>query len=273
MIKPSAILLGAKPASVLALSIMLDKGWDVKYVVASDSDNDWINGPKLAEYASSKGIEVVKQNELPVDTQVDFVISYMHRFLVKEGVLSMAKKAALNFHAAPLPEYGGWAFYNMAILEQADEYGCTCHYMDNNFDTGPLLKVRKFKINHKLETAFSLEQKAQAEMICLFYDFCKLAEKNTALPIQHQEKSKMRYLSGKEFQVLKQIPKNADKETIDRYARAFWYPPYQCAFLTVNGEKAEIVPQIAKEHIATLLHHNDYENLTAFLKNYEQRNK
>jgi methionyl-tRNA formyltransferase len=45
------------------------------------------------------------------------------------------------------------AFYNLAILENAEEYGCTCHYVDNNFDTGALLKINTFKVNSQYETA------------------------------------------------------------------------------------------------------------------------
>ncbi len=96
---------------------------------------------------------------------MDFVISYMYRHLVKGDVIAMAKQAAVNFHAGPLPAYGGWAFYNVAILENASEYGCTCHYMDEGFDTGPIFKVRNFPINTSLETACSLERKTQREMI------------------------------------------------------------------------------------------------------------
>ena len=55
----------------------------------------------------------------------------------------------------------------VAILEDSPEYGCTCHIMDENFDSGPLVKVRRFAINPREETALSLE-KSSTEMILLF---------------------------------------------------------------------------------------------------------
>jgi methionyl-tRNA formyltransferase len=101
--------------------------------------------------------------------------------------------------------------------------------MDNNFDTGPLLKVRRFPIDASRETAYSLEQKTQTEMVRLFIDYCELAESGEALPCEPQESHRMRYLRREEFDALKTIPPHADAETIERYARAFWYPPYACA--------------------------------------------
>jgi len=257
MAKPSAVLMGSKPGSVVALSMMLRRGWDVKYVVVSRKHSyPWIAGETLEESAQSHGLQVCTQAELP-DTPVDFVISYMFRYLVKSHVLKMARRAALNFHAGPLPEYGGWAFYNLAILEKARQYGCTCHYMDDGFDTGPLCKVRRFPIDPAQETAYSLERLAQQEMTRLFVDFCLLAERGQALPREPQDREKMRYLSQQEFEKLKQIPADADAETIDRHARAFWYPPYECAYTVQDTTKIEVIPSIAKEQIAAHLHADD----------------
>ncbi len=267
--KPSAILMGSKPGSVVVLSILLERGWNVKYVVVSKNHSyPWIAGKTLTELAAEKALKVVTQKELPNNENADFVISYMYRYKVNEKVINMALRAAVNFHAGPLPEFGGWAFYNIAILENSKEYGCTCHYMDNNFDTGPLFKVNRFPINASKETAASLERKAQEEMIRLFVEFCEIAESGKELPLEKQQKEKMRYLNHEEFEKLKEIPVNADEETIDRYARAFWYPPYDCAYTKLNGNKVEVIPYIVKEGIAASLHSNDLEDLLSASKNY-----
>jgi hypothetical protein len=69
-------------------------------------------------------------------------------------------------------------------------------------------------------------------------------------------------MNMEEFKALKQIPVDADAETIDRYARAFWYPPYECAYTTINGVKVEIIPEIAKKEVATRLHQDDLSMLS-----------
>ncbi len=259
MSKPSVILLGSKPGSVAALSVMLERGWDVRGVVYSAKyDYPWISGPTLGQFASEKGIKLFPaQSHLTSDDRADFIVSYMYRFLVKTETLSLANRAALNFHAGPLPEFGGWAFYNMAILENSSYYGCSCHYMDDNFDTGPLLRVRRFPIKASEETAYSLEQKTQEEMVKLFCEFCTIAESSKELPCREQDKQKIRYLNREAFEKLKEIPFDSDDETVDRYARAFWYPPYDCAYVRYGNVKIEVIPQIVKKNMAELLHAED----------------
>jgi methionyl-tRNA formyltransferase len=263
MSKPSVILLGSKPAARIALNLMLKLNWDIRAVISSDKEfHDFIGGPKMSQLAHEAGIPVLKkQSELQNIGEVDFVISYMFRDLVKNPTLKLAKRAALNFHAGPLPDFGGWAFYNIAILENASEYGCTCHHMDDGFDTGPLLKVRRFPINAKEETAWSLERKAQQEMMELFIEFLALAESGKDIPKIEQDKSLMRYLDKESFDKLKEIPQNADEETIDRHARAFFYPPYDCAFVRIGETKVEVLPSKVKQTLAEYLHANDFKCL------------
>jgi methionyl-tRNA formyltransferase len=270
--KPSAILLGSKPGAAVALSILLKREWQVKYVVVAKSINHpWISGQTLTQLARDNNIEVITQSEIPRDEPVDFVISYMYRHLVKADVISMATRAAVNFHAGPLPGYGGWAFYNVAILENVSEYGCTCHYMDEGFDTGPIFKVRRFPVNTLLETACSLERKTQQEMIKLFIDFCDIVETKATLPFEKQDKAKFRYLNRPEFEALKLIPPDADEETIQRYSRAFWFPPYGCAYTLIGDTKVEVVPAIVKNDLARLIHVDDLNDLRHAAEQYSQR--
>jgi methionyl-tRNA formyltransferase len=270
--KPSVILLGSKPGALVALSIMLQKGWDIRYVVVSKSiSHPWISGKTLAELALDNKIKVITQSEIPRDEPADLVISYMYRHLVKPDVIAKARRAAVNFHAGPLPGYGGWAFYNIAILENASEYGCTCHYLDDGFDTGPLFKVRRFPVDTSIETASSLERKTQREMIKLFVDFCGIVETQETLPYEEQDKTKFRYLRQPEFESLKQIPADADEETIQRVSRAFWFPPYECAYTLIGETKVEVVPTIVKNELARLIHLNDLDDLQETANDYARR--
>jgi len=115
---------------------------------------------------------------------------------------------------------------------------------------------------------YSLEKKAQEEMVKLFIDFCFIAESGEKLTFEIQDKSKQRYYNRNKFESLKEIPSNADKETIDRYARAFWYPPYKGAYINYNGSQIEVIPEIVKNDLAKLLHYNDLEILKEVSKKY-----
>jgi methionyl-tRNA formyltransferase len=93
--------------------------------------------------------------------------------------------------------------------------------MDERFDTGPLVKVRRFAINPREETALSLEKKAQIEMILLFKEVISAYEVAGMISSVDQDPERMRYLNAKQFAKMKQIPMEATPEEVDRIARAF----------------------------------------------------
>ena len=259
--KKEAILLGSKPASVVALLYLIERGWAVKCVVTSPTQAKWIPRPSLYQAAKKLGVQVVEEQSELSNEPVDLVISYMCRARVKKQTLNLGKHA-INFHAGPLPEFGGWAFYNVAILEEAKEYGCTCHIMDEGFDTGPLVKVRRFPISPQNETAISLERKSQIEMMLLFCEIVSIYETEGKLPAIAQDTTLMRYMNAEEFSLLKKVPWDASQEKADRIARAFWYPPYELAYFELpSGARIEAIPEIAKNEVACRYHHNDLNDL------------
>ena len=257
----TAILLGSKPGSVAALLLLIHQGWDIKEVVASEEQASWLPSPSLYQVAKSLGIKTVSSQQELESQDVDLVISYMCRFLVKSQTLARGKYA-LNFHAGPLPEFGGWAFYNIAILEDSPEYGCTCHIMDEAFDTGPLVNVRRFHINPRQETALSLERKAQIEMVLLFREVVANYELSGKIESFPQDEKIMRYLNAEKFAELKKIPADASPEDVDRIARAFWYPPYEMAYyVTPGGAKIEAIPDIVKDELASEMHQDELKKM------------
>lgn len=262
MTKPSVILLGSKPGAVVALESLVERDWTVVAVVSADQDSHtFIRSETLSQAADRMKVPLYSNQRQLSGLQADYVISYMFRHRVLPQTLTMANKAALNFHAGPLPEFGGWAFYNVAILEGAKEYGCSCHHMDDGFDTGPIVRVRRFPVNSEQETAFSLERRSQQEMIKLWHQVLDMAEAGTPLPCEPQDPSKMRYMDKDTFMALKQIPDGADAETIERVARAFFYPPYELAYLIHNDHRVAVIPKLANTLLGEWLHRDDLDDL------------
>ena len=261
--KPSVILLASKPGSALVLKKMLNAGWEVRCVVVPPKyDQSWMPSPSLEDVAAANKIPVkYNQYDVPLE-KVDYVISYMYRNLVKSELIQRASLAALNFHPAPLPEFGGFAFYNVAIIEGSAKYGATCHHLDNGFDTGDLVKVRYFPINAEMETALTLERQTQLEMLLLFDEFMELAENDKPLPRIPQDPKRHRYLKLEEFERLKIIDASMPNDEIQKIARAFWFPPYNCAYLKLaDDKKVQIIPDQVLDSVGEVLHANDYSRL------------
>jgi len=87
----------------------------------------------------------------------------------------------MNIHPALLPKYGGKGFYGMrvhnAVLNAGEkESGCTVHFANNEYDSGPIILQKKVQIfaNDTAETlkkrVFKQECLAYPEAINLFAD-------------------------------------------------------------------------------------------------------
>jgi folate-dependent phosphoribosylglycinamide formyltransferase PurN len=60
-------------------------------------------------------------------------------------------RKVMNIHPGLLPQYGGKGFYgdrvHKAVLENGDkESGCTVHFSDNEYDTGPKILERRVPV-------------------------------------------------------------------------------------------------------------------------------
>ena len=96
------------------------------------------------------------------------MISFLFWKLIREPLVSLGRIGCLNFHPAPLPDLRGLGGYNVAILEGMREWGVSCHFVDESFDTGDLVEVERFPIDPDSATAFSLDLESQERLLGLF---------------------------------------------------------------------------------------------------------
>jgi hypothetical protein len=83
--RTSVLFLATKPASVLILKKMLSVGWEIKEVVIPRTyDQSWMPRPTLEEFAMQSSIPIFFSQKDVNIKEVDYVISYMYRNLVKE---------------------------------------------------------------------------------------------------------------------------------------------------------------------------------------------
>jgi methionyl-tRNA formyltransferase len=100
--------------------------------------------------------------------EYDIGISFMWTKRVPKSELD--KAVWFNFHPAPLPEYRGRNLCYHAILNGEKEFGATIHYMDENFDTGDIIEVRRFDIQDWM-TAGDVSAMAIASSMKLFREY------------------------------------------------------------------------------------------------------
>jgi methionyl-tRNA formyltransferase len=239
-----AVFLGkSKRSAVRALDWLVGRGVEVVAVVAPEPDPRTRPEQRLDLAAERHGLPLVADSDLytapPPD--VDVVISFLFWKLVREPLLSLGRLGCLNFHPAPLPDFRGLGGYNVAILEGVDQWGVSCHFMDERFDTGDIVEVERFPIDAERETAFSLDLHSQARLVELFARVMERVVAGVELPRRPQAVSgPARYITREEFERLRVVRPGDD---LDRKLRAFWYPPHPGAELEVDGRRLTLVDE------------------------------
>lgn len=229
-----------KRSAARALDFLVAQGADVAAVVAPEPDARSAETQRLDLVAQRHGLALVSADELyerpPED--VDLVISFLFWRLIREPLISLARVGCLNFHPAPLPDYRGLGGYNVAILDGLREWGVSCHFVDEGFDTGDLVAVERFAIDEYGETALSLDLKSQQQLLSLFERVMQSALRGEELPRTPQGEG--RYVTREEFEALRLVRPGDD---LERKLRAFWYPPHPGAEVELDGKRLTLVDE------------------------------
>lgn len=236
----SVLFMGRKQVSANCLRYLLDRP-DVKVVgvltdshlaVSVTSDVAREHGLPLYDYESAT--RAVVDKELRFDLGLSML--YWRRF--KGELLAHPSRGIVNFHPAPLPQYKGVGGYNLAVLQGLDEWAATAHYVDSSIDTGPIISAETFSIDPEKSTAQSLERESQDVLLRLFEavvdQLCKAPGR-----VQTTPNGEGLHLSRLELEAMKKI--DLSNDDIDRKIRAFWFPPYDGAYIEVNGRRYTLV--------------------------------
>lgn len=195
-------------------------------------------------YSFEEAMAALKSGELVFDLGVS--ILYWRK--LKEEFLSVPRMGIINFHPAPLPDYKGTGGYNFAILDGHSSWAVSAHYVDHEIDTGPLIEVSRFAIDRSQETCFSLEQKSKVELQQL------ITRTLTKVLIQREELAVLpniggRYISRPEMEAAKKIRPGDD---VERKVRAFWFPPYDGAYIEIDGGRFTLVSRAILASLAVV---------------------
>ncbi len=239
----------AKRSAARALDWLAVEGADVVAVVAGEPDELTRDEQRVDLVAERRGLRLVSDEELyanPPD-DVDLVISFLFWKRIREPLLSLGGIGCLNFHPAPLPDMRGVGGYNVAVLDGLAEWGVSCHFVDEQLDTGDIVEVARFPIDPARSTALSVDLESQEQLFELFQRVMKRVLAGEELPRTPQGEG--RYVSREEFEAMRRVQPGDD---LDRKLRAFWYPPYPGAVVEVDGRELTLVDETLLAEVAAL---------------------
>lgn len=239
-----AIYMGKhKRSAVRGLEHLVETGWEVPAVVAPEPDPAAAPEQRLDLAATRLGLRLATDGDLYAEIdelgEIDLVLSYLFWKRIRGPLIELPRVGCLNFHPAPLPDMRGIGGYNVAILEGRREWGVSAHHVDEEFDTGDLVRVDRFPIDTEDETALSLDLKSQEILLTTFRSVVDHAREGHLLPRTTQGEG--RYTTREEVEELRRVRPEDSPELVARRIRAFWYPPYDGATLDVAGSALTLV--------------------------------
>jgi methionyl-tRNA formyltransferase len=236
-----------KRSAARALTRLVAAGVEVVGVLAPGPDALTRDAQRVDLVAETHGLPLVSESELYASPPegVDLVLSFLFWKRIREPLISLGRIGCLNFHPAPLPDFRGLGGINVAILEGCEEWGVSCHFVDERFDSGDLVEVERFPIDGPAETAFSLDLKSQERLLGLFERVIGRALSGRELPRVPQGEG--RYVTREEFEALRAVRPGDD---LERKVRAFWYPPYPGAELELEGRRLTLVDESLLAQVA-----------------------
>lgn len=108
----------------------------------------------LIPFIETLGDEVVQTIEPLTDElikDVDWIISYGYKHILKKPILELFKGRAINLHISYLPWNRG-ADPNLWSFLEATPKGVTIHFIDEGIDTGDIIAQRYIKYEYHTDT-------------------------------------------------------------------------------------------------------------------------
>lgn len=237
------IFMGRKKQAAELLKWTVNQGIDV---VSVCTDNQFENSPTNA-MAIKLNIPVISMEEAEEYVnnhpgEIDLTISYLYWRKIRKPLIEGPNYGCINFHPAILPDWKGCGGYNVAILNKLPQWGVTAHYVNEEFDKGEIIRVDKFDFDYKTATAKSLEEISQEKLVNLYKEIILQVKQKGRLETLDLDNSKGTYITRKQMNEMKEIKLDElNSEDLDLKIRAFWFPPYDGAYIEVNGKKYTLI--------------------------------
>ncbi len=155
----SQILQGSINAEIVLVISNNPNSGAIKYAVSHNIRTFIINTKR---YPEIEQYEFVLNNELDVE-EPDLIVLAGYMKLIPESTVRKYNRKILNIHPGLLPEFGGKGYFgsnvHKAVLDShAKESGPTVHYVDEDYDTGPIIAQLKVNVKEN-DTIESLSQR------------------------------------------------------------------------------------------------------------------
>ena len=250
------VFMGTPDFSVPTLNAIITEGYNVVGVITAP-DREAGRGRKIKmsavkEFALNNELKILQPTNLKDEDFIKELTSLKPNLqivvafrMLPKVVWSLPKLGTFNLHASLLPQYRGAAPINFAIINGESQTGLTTFFLDEQIDTGGIIKQTKINISNE-DSAGSLHDKMMVLGSELVIDTINCILNNSITP-----KDQKNFID--QNKVLNSAPKlnkddcriNWNKKPVEVYNFVRGLSPYPASFSTlVSKSKKEIVVKI-----------------------------
>ena len=180
-------------------------------------------------------IDSNKKKKIKISKNYDYLLSFLSPLYIDKSVRKRIRINSFNFHPGP-PEYPGFGCYNFALLDKSKFYGSTVHIINDRFDNGKIINVKRFKISYERLNLEKLINKTHKNTLYQAKAFIN-GILNKKIKISGSFKWKRKAYTKKEFEKAREVKLNETKANILRKIKAFSYKNFESVFINFKGCK------------------------------------
>lgn len=239
--------MGTPEFAVESLKTLVEQKYNVVAVVTQPDKpvgrhGSILRASEVKQYAQKYNIPVLQPVKMKNEEFLNQLKTYnptlqvvvAFRMLPKE-VWKLPKMGTFNVHAALLPQYRGAAPINWAIINGEKQTGVTTFFLDEDIDTGNIIKQKEFDIpeNANAEYVYEGLKKLGAE-ICIDTIELVLKTDGNIKTIKQEYNKELKY-APKIFKDTCKINWKQKAINIHNFVRGL--SPYPCAWTTIINKE------------------------------------
>jgi amino acid adenylation domain-containing protein len=217
----SCFIIGEGILPIQCAEILIAQGHAIYGVISPDpAVRHWANEHHiLHSYPQDNLLGFIGQQPF------DYLFSIVNPVILPAEMLTLPRKAAINYHDAPLPKYAGTSATFWALIYREAAHGVTWHEMSVQVDAGNILKQQMVEIAPH-ETTFTLNTKCYEAAIQAFAELVADLAADRVMPIRQNLAERSFFPQSKRPALGAVISWQQPAEAIGAFVRALDFGPY-----------------------------------------------
>src|SRR5262245_36911499 len=171
------VIIGGGTLPILCAQVLLNRDHEICSIISSDVEvQHWTREREILHHELSANLAELLSSE-----PFDYLFSVNNEQTLREDVLNLPRKLAINYHHNFLPACAGTHVTSRALMNEEIIHGISWHLMAHVVDAGDILKQQPVEIGEG-DTAITLNRKCYEAAINSFTQLVDDLESESVVP-------------------------------------------------------------------------------------------